>query len=140
MLRKDEKGVISVEIAMILPFLVLLLLGSLDFGLLVHHHQVIQNAAREGARFSAQHKIGQHGVTLADIQSRVADYCAEQNVTISTTDVTVLQDRDYLVGTTVVRASEITVAHSRSMLTPGMSALVGDPVTIRARGVFRNFY
>jgi hypothetical protein len=101
---------------------------------------VIQNAAREGARFSAQHQIGQHGVTEADIKNRVVDYCAEQHVNIAAADVTVSQNRDYLVGTTLIRASEITVARSRSMMTPGMSALLGDPVTIRARGVFRNFY
>jgi len=137
---QKEKGVIAVEIALILPFLILLLLGSLDFGLLVHQHQVIQNAAREGARFSAQNQIGQHGITAADIQNRVVAYCAEQNVTIQAADVTVVQNRDYLVGTTLIRASEITVNHSRSMMTPGMSALLGDPVTIGARGVFRNFY
>jgi len=140
MRRNKEKGVIAVEIALILPFLVLLLLGALDFGLLVHHHQVIQNAAREGARFSAQHQIGQHGITETDIKNRVVGYCAEQNVTIAAADVTVSQNRDYLVGSTLIRASEITVAHSRSLMTPGMSALLGDPVTIRARGVFRNFY
>lgn len=140
MLRRKEKGVIAVEIALILPFLVLLLLGALDFGLLVHQHQVIQNAAREGARFSAQHQIGQHGITETDIKNRVVEYCSQQNVTISSADVTVSQNLDYMVGGTLVRASEISVAHSRSLLTPGMSAVLGDPVTIRARGVFRNFY
>jgi hypothetical protein len=108
--------------------------------LLVHQHQVIQNAAREGARFSAQHQIGQHGITELDIKNRVVGYCSEQNVTVSSANVTVNQNRDYLVGATLIRASEITVAHSRSLMTPGMSALLGDPVTIRARGVFRNFY
>ena len=140
MSHKREKGVIAVEIALILPFLILLLLGALDFGLLVHRHQVIQNAAREGARFSAQHQIGQHGISEADIQNRVVDYCSEQNVTIAASDVTVSQNRDYMVGSTLIRASEITIDHSQTMMTPGMSALMGDPVTIRARGVFRNFY
>jgi len=120
--------------------LVLLLLGALDFGFLVHRHQIIQNASREGARFSAQHRIGDHGITVTDIQNRVIAYCSEQNMTIAAGDVTVSQNSSYLVGSTLVTASEITVAHSRSMITPGMSALLGDPVTIRARGVFRNFY
>lgn len=140
MLNKKEKGVVAVEIALILPFLVLLLLGALDFGFLVRQHQVIQNASREGARFSAQHRIGDHGINLADIQNRVVAYCAEQNLTITAGEVTVSQNRSYVVGSTLVTASEVTVAHSRSMITPGMSALLGDPVTIRARGVFRNFY
>jgi hypothetical protein len=139
-LQKKEKGVICVEIALILPFLILLLLGALDFGLLVHEHQVLQNAAREGARYSAQHRIGDHGVTLGAIQNRVVRYCDLQNITIQPGDVAVNQAYDYTLGGETIRASEVTITRSRSVITPGMSRLLGDPVTIRGHGVFGNFY
>ena len=133
-------GVIMVEIAVILPFLILLILGIWDLGLLAHEHQVLQNAAREGARYSAQHRIGDHGVTLTSIQDRVVYYCSLQNIAIQPSDVTVDQAFEYLQGTTKIQASEITIIRSRTLLTPGMSHLFGDAVVIRGRGVFPNFY
>ena len=125
---------------MMLPLLVLLLLGALDFGILVQRHQVLQNAAREGARYSAQHRIGDHGVDVSTIQRIVVDYCAEQNVTIAPSDVTVSQNNSYLAGGAAVQASSVRIAHSYSMITPGMSDLLGSPVNIAAEGRFRNFY
>ena len=139
-LFKQESGVIIVEIAVILPFLILLILGIWDLGLLAHEHQVLQNAAREGARFSAQHRIGDHGVTLAAIQNRVVTYCSLQNITIQQNDVTVDQTFQYSLGTTTIQASEVIITRSRALLTPGMAQLLGQTVTVRGRGVFSNFY
>jgi Flp pilus assembly protein TadG len=137
---REEKGAVVVEVAMMLPLLVLLLLGALDFGIMVHRHQVLQNAAREGARYSAQHRIGDHSVTATTIQNIVVDYCAEQNVTIATSDVTVTQDHPFLVGGTTVQASRITVTHAHALMTPGMSDLLGSPLNLSAQGIFRNLY
>ena len=139
-LLKKENGVIMVEIAVILPFLILLILGIWDLGLLAHEHQVLQNAAREGARYSAQHRIGDHGVTLATIQNRVVSYCSLQNITIQPSDVTVQQAFEYSLGMTKIQASEVIITRSKALLTPGMSQLFGQAVTIRGRGVFSNFY
>jgi Flp pilus assembly protein TadG len=139
-LDKQEKGVICVELAVILPFLTLLLLGALDLGLLIHEHQVLQNAAREGARYSAQHRMGVHSVTLATIQTRVVNYCAQQNITIQAGDVAVNQAYQHTHGGTTISGSQVTITRSRSMITPGMSQLLGDTVTLRGQGVFRNLY
>jgi Flp pilus assembly protein TadG len=47
----SSKGAAAVEMAIILPLLVLLTFGLIEFGLLMYNQQVITNAAREGARF-----------------------------------------------------------------------------------------
>lgn len=47
---KDEKGAIAVEMAILLPILVMLLFGSIEFGALLYNKHVITNASREGAR------------------------------------------------------------------------------------------
>ncbi len=39
-----------VEFAIVLPLLVLLVIGFIEFGILMHNKQVITNASREGAR------------------------------------------------------------------------------------------
>jgi hypothetical protein len=47
---KDRKGASAVEFALILPFLICVLLGIVEFGLLMYNKAVITNASREGAR------------------------------------------------------------------------------------------
>lgn len=45
-----EKGIAAVEFALVLPLLVTLLFGIIEFGLVMYNKQVITNASREGAR------------------------------------------------------------------------------------------
>jgi Flp pilus assembly protein TadG len=47
---KSQKGVAAVEFALVLPLLVLLIFGIIEFSLLMFNKQVITNASREGAR------------------------------------------------------------------------------------------
>jgi Flp pilus assembly protein TadG len=50
---RDERGAIAVEFALIVPILLLLVLGILEFGFAYHSWDATQNAAREGARLGA---------------------------------------------------------------------------------------
>jgi Flp pilus assembly protein TadG len=50
---RDERGVIAVEFALIVPMLLMLLLGIVEFGFGYHAWDATQNAAREGARLGA---------------------------------------------------------------------------------------
>ena len=47
---RNKRGASAVEFALILPLLVCLLLGIVEFGLLMYNKAVITNASREGAR------------------------------------------------------------------------------------------
>ena len=47
---KNQKGTAIVEFAIVLPLLVLLVMGAVEFGLMYYNKQVITNASREGAR------------------------------------------------------------------------------------------
>jgi Flp pilus assembly protein TadG len=47
---QGQKGASAVEFAVILPLLVLILFGIIEFSLLLYNKQVITNAGREGAR------------------------------------------------------------------------------------------
>jgi len=139
-IKRKEKGAIMVETAMILPLLVLLLTGAFDLGLVAHRHQVLQNAVREAARYSAQHRIGVHNVAVSTIQDFVVNYCAAQNMTVANSDVTVSQDHSYQFGGTPVTTSRIAVTYSHSIITPGMSTLLGSPINLSAESVFRNLF
>lgn len=46
----SEGGAASVEFALLLPILLLMLLGTMDLGLALYNKSVLTNASREGAR------------------------------------------------------------------------------------------
>ena len=62
---RDQRGAIAVEFALIVPILLLLVLGILEFGLAYHSWDGTQNAAREGAR------LGAVSPNEAEIEARV---------------------------------------------------------------------
>lgn len=51
--RKDDRGVAAVEMAMVLPLLVLLAFGVAEFGWAFAQKMDLNSAAREGARIAA---------------------------------------------------------------------------------------
>ena len=48
--NSPERGAVVVEFAILLPFLLSILVGTVEFGLLFYNKQVLTNASREGAR------------------------------------------------------------------------------------------
>jgi Flp pilus assembly protein TadG len=50
---KGQRGTVSLELALVAPALMVLVLGTVQFGLLYHARQVVQGAALEGARVTA---------------------------------------------------------------------------------------
>ena len=55
LLHKRERGQALVEFALVLPVLLVLLCGIIDFGWLYYNQITLNNAAREGARYAAVH-------------------------------------------------------------------------------------
>src|SRR5207302_4290657 len=50
--RRDESGVALVEFALVLPFVVIIALGTIDLGRAYQLQNRLKNAAREGAAFA----------------------------------------------------------------------------------------
>jgi Flp pilus assembly protein TadG len=78
MLRYNQKGAALLEFAIILPILLLLVFGIIEFGLLFYSKQVITNASREGARAGIV-----SGVNEAAIKQIVVEYCKDSVNNIS---------------------------------------------------------
>jgi Flp pilus assembly protein TadG len=53
--RDAEGGAVAVELIIILPILVVLLFGLIEFGVAMSKFQAYMSAAREGARYAAVH-------------------------------------------------------------------------------------
>jgi len=104
-------GVALVEFAFVLPILLVLAMGMLDFGRAFHTKSLLDQAAREGARVAV--------ITSPDpdiVIDRVNAVLASGGIT--PTSVTVVgPDASHLVT--------VTVSASFTFITPGVFALVG---------------
>ena len=79
--RRRQRGAAAVELAFILPFLMLLIFGIIEFGVMFYDKAVITNASREGAR------AGITGLGNAEIQQIVENYCNNNLVNLGGDDV-----------------------------------------------------
>ncbi len=73
--NNGEKGTASVEFALILPLLLLMLFLIIEFSIILYDKAVITNASREGARSGIVMQPAPR-VTVASITSTVNTYCA----------------------------------------------------------------
>ncbi len=139
-----ERGAVIVEFAMILPLMVIIFVTIIDLGVLLHEHQVLQNAAREGARFSIlpMNQIGSLNptATVNGIKQRVIDYCEGENVTVLLGDITVSQQHPITVGADTIMVTEVTVSYTRPLLISGAPFLPVGDIVLSGNSVFRNFY
>lgn len=68
--ERRRHGTAAVELAVMLPFLLVVILGIWEVGRMVHVQQIIANAAREGGR---QASSGQ--ASASTVTKFVVDYC-----------------------------------------------------------------
>ncbi len=74
----DDRGASTVEFALIVPVLIMLIFAIFQFGMAFGDHLVITHAAREGARLAAVGKFNEQEVREraypVDVTSIVVDY------------------------------------------------------------------
>ena len=68
-MRRDPRGAAAVEFAAVLLFLLSLVFGMIEFGVMFYDKAVITNASREGAR------AGITGLGDSEIKQIVSNYC-----------------------------------------------------------------
>ena len=84
--RINEKGTALVEFAIVLPLLIILIFGIIEFGLLLFNRQIITNACREGTRAGIVQVDPQDTrLTDSEISSIVNGYCASHLITFGAT-------------------------------------------------------
>jgi hypothetical protein len=72
MKARSEKGAAVVEFALILPLLITIFAGTIEFSLLYFNKQILATATREGAR------LGIARATESEIRERVRKICREE--------------------------------------------------------------
>ena len=136
---RSERGAELIELALVLPILLLVFAGIVDFGLLFQRLLTVNNAAREGARIAVL-----PGYTQTDVQNRVTQYVREGtgDDTISPTTVLTPVTVDPPGATPPFPAAQVTVTMTHSYLFLGpVSGLLGggsfSSITLTARSTMR---
>jgi Flp pilus assembly protein TadG len=138
---RDQSGQSLLEAALVLPVVLLIAVGILEFGRAFQTWQVVTNAAREGARVAILPNS-----SSSDVQSRVSTYLqggALDNYQNAT--VTVNQTNTLAVGAGTASSSVVTVNYPFSFLVMNPVAnlvvngsAVGTPLTLTAAAEMRN--
>jgi Flp pilus assembly protein TadG len=87
--RKNRRGAAVVEFAIVAPIFFLLIFGMIEFGRVVMVQQLLTNASREGARLGVL-----NDATSAQVKTKVVNYLAGANITITSSDVNVVYATD----------------------------------------------
>ncbi len=111
---KSEKGQATVEFALVLPILLLLLCGIIDFGWVFGNQLLAENASREAARYTAIHY---YDSSADDDQAAAQAIVAARAPTIDAPIVTLA-----ILGDTVT----VSVSSSIDILTPIIASMFPD--------------
>ncbi|WP_291348238.1 TadE family protein [Desulfobacula sp.] len=79
----NQEGAAAIELAFILPLLLLFIFGIIEFSLFLYNKQVITNAAREGARRGVIMRAPTRVVSAenAEIRARIQEFAESHLVT-----------------------------------------------------------
>jgi Flp pilus assembly protein TadG len=116
--RGGSRGQAVVELALILPVLLLCCMGMLDFGRGLNAWSVMQNAAREGAFFAAKNPADP---TLASDVKTVVLAEASPLLSAATVGNIVVSGPSTLDGTLVEKTDSVTVTYNFQLATPVFS-------------------
>jgi Flp pilus assembly protein TadG len=135
--RSGERGAELIELALVLPILLILVAGIVDFGFLFQRWEVVTNAAREGARVAV---LGGYGDD--DVRQRVRNYLDAGGLDSGLATVTPTTTSETLPGGTVVNTKTVLVEYPSQFAFLGpIAGLVGGggfgTLTLRASSVMR---
>ena len=119
--QKKESGQAMVEFALLLPVLLLILCGILDFGWLFFNQLSLDNACREGARYACVNSL------VDDSDNLVENHITNTMSRIFVNDLDI--DVVYSVpGDRVTGDVTVTIETQMNVLTPVLQLFVGGNV------------
>jgi Flp pilus assembly protein TadG len=125
-LRKKQGGQALVELALLLPVLIIFLFGIIEFGRVFNAYLVVTHASREGVR------AGVVGATDAEITQRINDSTGilnQQNLTVTISPNTTQRDR----GAPLI----VQVDYQVPIYAPVIGSVLQNPFPISSRTVMR---
>ncbi len=125
-LFNHKRGQSLVETAIVLPLVLLLLMGIIDFGFLFNNYIILSNASREAAR------KGSLGATDAEIVQLIQGNAQSLDPTRLAIEIYPPQSQRF-------HGSEIrvTLQYENKLITPFIGSLLGDDITLRGQMIMR---
>ena len=131
MYLKREDGTAAVEFALLLPLLMMILFGIIEFGFVFYNQEVITNASREGARFGIV--IGSPRPSIGQIQGVVNTYLTNSGLNSGNAAVSVA-------GAQGASGSDLTVSVAypyNFLVLPNFAASLGSTLNLGATTVMK---
>jgi hypothetical protein len=136
MLIKNQNGGAAVEFAIILPFLIFLIFGIIEGGLLLYNDQVLTNASREGARAGVV--VGNPRLSDAGIQAVIDKYADKHLVTFGNKNfpsAVILPAQSSRVGNLFGTDLSVEITYDYNFLV--LKAFGFGPITLRAKTIMK---
>lgn len=125
-IRHNQKGQALVELALVLPVLLLVLMAIVDFGRVFHGHLAVTSAARQGAREAS---LGRTDTEIVGVVRLAAVPLTPAQITVTVTPAFSARHA----GTSI----EVTVSYAIDILTPLIEPFFPSPYIIVGRTVVR---
>jgi Flp pilus assembly protein TadG len=107
--RARERGAAAVEFALVLPILLFIVLGAIDWGHYFMVEQIAVNAAREGARVGSLHAPeAPDAPMLADAETTASAYLSRAGLDVTRATVTAVPGAGSVVVQVSYRTGSIT--------------------------------
>jgi hypothetical protein len=131
---RDERGAAAVEFALVMPLLILLLFGIIEFARVWNARQTLTDAAREGARIAVVNYSMLNAAVLDDSVRRVVRRAAG-NAGLDITEEKLVIGT---IGVGGVGGSESAQVSLQYEYTPLFGLVLKAPITMRTSAVMRN--
>jgi Flp pilus assembly protein TadG len=120
MRKLNEHGAVAAEFALLLPMLLMILFGIIEFGMMMYGREIVTNAAREGARAGIVQ--GPPKRTAGEISAIVDSYLTGTGVNPADVNLTPT-------GAGLANPNTLTVSgtYNYNFLVPVIPTLVGIP-------------
>ena len=129
---RSESGASAVEFALLLPVLMMILFGIIEFGLALHRQAILTNASREGARLGIVQSVPP--IALAAVNTKINDYLGPAGIPPGTVGRTIVGVPGSVTGVPVIVT--LTLPYTFSVL-PNLTS-VASLITLTARTEMRH--
>lgn len=129
---RSESGASAVEFALLLPVLMMILFGIIEFGLALHRQAILTNASREGARLGIVLSVPP--ITTAAVNTKINDYLGPAGIPPGTVGRTIVGVPGSVTGVPVIVT--LTLPYTFSVL-PGLTS-IAPSINLVARTEMRH--
>ena len=125
-LFKSQKGQALAEMALVLPILLTLLFGIIEFGRIFGSYMVISNLSREGARYGV---VGHDDVQIRNLILSQRAWLDENKFSIIVSPPYAERDKGDSLG--------VTINYSVDLIIPVIAEIIPNPVNLSVQCLMR---